>query len=85
MEDHRTDPRVGGNDLLEVLFHCMLAAGQGGMDIPDVPLTASSHQRVQHRQDRGEPDPAAEQHQRPAVLGVQEKVAGVLAGAQETL
>jgi hypothetical protein len=40
IEDHRTDRGMVGNDLLEVLLHGMVAAGQGGMDIPDIPLAA---------------------------------------------
>jgi hypothetical protein len=67
---------MGGNHVLEVLLHRMMAAGQGGMDVPDVPLSTwvtivSSIDRI-----GGEPDPAAEQDQRTTVLLVEEEVTG---------
>src|SRR5215203_5538098 len=76
IEDDGTHPGMVSNDLLEMLPHRMVAAGQRGMDIPDVPLSTLGHDRVKHRQDRCEPDPATQQDQRSTVLLAQEEVAG---------
>src|SRR4029450_6056574 len=76
IEDDGTHPRMVSDDLLEMLPHRMVTAGQRGMDIPDVPLSTLGHDRVKHREDRGEPDPATQQDQRSTVLLAEEEVAG---------
>src|SRR5680860_1033715 len=83
VEDERADCVVRGDHVPDMLFHRLLPAREGRMDIPRRPLAAPIHERIQHAKQGRKPDPAAQENDWPLILFVQDEIAGWRADAQD--